>query len=101
MSLLYSAFCLAICGIAVARLNSLGHESALLKRVVLVLIAVGALGGVMRPFVPPTVSSLYDAMFAGGVMTSMIVRYYRPAWYADRGPSSHETFITRLLDRVK
>jgi hypothetical protein len=101
MSLLYSVICLAICAIAVARLNSLSNESAYVKRAVLVLIAVGAFGGVLRPLAPELISGVSDVMFASGILTSMVVRYYKPEWYDDRRPPTGDTLIERLLDKVR
>ena len=63
----------------------------------LVLLAVGAFGGVLRPVAPELISGWSDVLFAGGVLTSMVVRYHRPQWYAN----SPMTLIERLLDRVR
>jgi hypothetical protein len=98
MSRLFSIICLAITVTAVLRINSLGYRAAYLKRVVLVCLAVGSFGTAPRPFTPESATAIFDLMFAGGILTSMIVRYYRPAWYADRDPPSHATLITRLMD---
>jgi hypothetical protein len=98
MSFIYSVICFFICTVAVGRLNTLGPETAYLRRIVLVLLAVGALGGALRPLSPDLISGLSDVMFAGGVLTSMVVRYYRPRWYADR-PFSRGTWIERVLAR--
>ena len=100
MSLLYSAICLAICMMAVVRLNSLGKQSAYLKRFVLVMIAVGSFGGVLRPISPELISGLSDTLFAVGIFTSMVARYYRQQWYEDRADAD-DTLIDRLLDKVR
>lgn len=97
--LLYSAMCLAIAVVAVHRLNSLPAEAAYLRRVVLVLLAVGAFGGVLRPVAPELISGWSDVLFATGVLASMVVRYYRPDLYDDRRPG--DTLLERLLDRVR
>lgn len=100
MSMLYSLVCLGIALVAVQRLNSLPSESAYLRRVVLVMLAVGAFGGVFRPVAPELISGWSDVLFATGVLTSMVVRYYKPEWYDDR-PQAGETLIERLLDKVR
>lgn len=98
MSIIYSLICLGIALVAIHRLNSLAREAALLRRIVLVLLAVGAFGGVLRPIAPELISGWSDVLFAAGVLTSMVVRYYRPHWYDDR---KGEPLIERLLDKVR
>lgn len=99
MSVLYSLICLGIVVVALHRLNSLPPEAAMLRRVVLVLLAVGAFGGVLRPVAPELISGWSDVLFATGVLASMVVRYYRPDLYDDRLPG--DTLLERLLDRVR
>ena len=84
MSLANSLICLAIAIIAVLRLNSLGHHSSYLRRVVLVMLAAGGFGIAMQPLEPTLTQCWPDVLFSGGVLTSMVVRYYRPDLYADR-----------------
>lgn len=84
MSLANSLICALIAIVAVIRLNHLGHNSSYLRRVVLVMLAAGGFGIAMQPFEPELAQFWPEVLFYGGVLTSMVVRYYRPGLYEDR-----------------
>lgn len=84
MSTLYSLICAAIAVVAVIRLNSIGHESSYLRRSVLVMLGAGGFGTAVGQFEPGVAGGWSEILLVTGVLVSMIARYYRPEWYADR-----------------
>ena len=50
----------------------------------LLALAAGGFGIAMQPFEPELAQFWPEVLFSGGVLTSMVVRYYRPDLYEDR-----------------
>lgn len=84
MSYAYLFVCIGLCAMALCTLNKMGRGASYYRRATMLMVAVGAFGGIVRPWWPDEVSTLCDLALLGGFGADWLIREHWPALYQDR-----------------